>query len=171
MHRLLLILLPILLFVTSAKANKNIDEYIKNPQLVGQARFNHIFWHVYDVYLYAENGLYSSDKPFALKLVYKRDLKGNDIALRSKQEMKKIGFKNEAILEQWYQKMIDIFPDVSDGSELVGIYTKDKKSIFFDKNKKIGEETDPDFGKWFFAIWLSEKNLYPKLNKQLLGKE
>ena len=77
--------------------------------------------------------------------------------------------EDKAILEKWHWKMIDIFPDVSNGSELVGIYTKDKKSIFFDKNKKIGEESDPDFGKWFFAIWLSEKNLYPKLNKQLFG--
>lgn len=171
MYRFLLILVSTLLFVNPAKANKGIDEYINNPQLIGQARFNYMFWHVYDVYLYAENGVYSSDKPFALKLVYKMDLEGNDIALRSKQEIKKIGFKDKAILEKWYQKMIDIFPDVSNGSELVGIYTKDKRSIFFDKNKKIGEENDPDFGKWFFGIWLSEKNLYPKLNKQLLGKE
>lgn len=171
MYRFLLILLPLLLLVNQAKANEGIAEYIKNPKLVGQASFNYMFWHVYDVYLYAEDGLYFSDKPFALKLVYKRDLEGRDIALRSKQEMKKIGFKDKAVLERWHQKMIDIFPDVSNGSELVGIYTKDKKSIFFDKNKKIGEESDPDFGKWFFAIWLSEKNLYPKLNKQLLGNK
>jgi hypothetical protein len=171
MHKLLLILITLVLFITPAKANKGITEYIKNPKLVGQASYNYIFWHIYDVYLYAENGLYSSDKPFALMLIYKRDLEGNDIALRSKQEIQKIGFKDKAILERWYQKMIDIFPDVSNGSELVGVYTKDKRSIFFDENKKIGEESDPDFGKWFFGIWLSEKNLYPKLNKQLLGSE
>jgi hypothetical protein len=91
--------------------------------------------------------LYSSDKPFALMLIYKRNLEENDIALRSKQEIQKIGFKDKEILERWYQKMIDIFPDVSNGSELVGVYTKDKRSIFFDENKKIGEENDPDFGK------------------------
>ena len=119
MHKLLLILVTLLLFITPAKANKGIIEYIKNPKLVGQASYNYIFWHVYDVYLYAENVLYSSDKPFALMLIYKRDLEGNDIALRSKQEI-----------------------------------------------QKIGEENDPDFGKWF-----SEKTLYPKLNKQLLGSE
>lgn len=169
MRKFLLILTSLLLFVSSAKANKGIDEHIENPKLVGQAKFNYVFWHVYDVYLYAKDGLYSPDKPFALKLVYKMDLDGSDIARRSKQEMEKIGFRDKAILEKWYQKMIDIFPDVSNGSELVGIYTKDKKSIFYDKNKKIGEENDPDFGKWFFGIWLSEKNLYPKLNKKLLG--
>ena len=49
------------------------------------------------------------------------------------------------------------------------LYNKNKRSIIFDKNKKIGEENDPDFGKWFFGIWLSERNLYPKLNKQLFG--
>jgi hypothetical protein len=147
MHKLLLILITLVLFITPAKANKGITEYIKNPKLVGQASYNYIFWHVYDVYLYAENGLYSSDKPFALMLIYKRNLEENDIALRSKQEIQKIGFKDKEILERWYQKMIDIFPDVSNGSELVGVYTKDKRSIFFDENKKIGEENDPDFGK------------------------
>lgn len=147
MHKLLLILVTLVLFITPAKANKGITEYIKNPKLVGQASYNYIFWHVYDVYLYAENGLYSSDKPFALMLIYKRNLEENDIALRSKQEIQKIGFKDKEILERWYQKMIDIFPDVSNGSELVGVYTKDKRSIFFDENKKIGEENDPDFGK------------------------
>lgn len=171
MHKLLLILITLVLFITPAKANKGITEYIKNPKLVGQASYNYIFWHIYDVYLYAENGLYSSDKPFALMLIYKRDLEGNDIALRSKQEIQKIGFKDKAILKRRYQKMINIFPDVSNGSELVGVYTKDKRSIFFDENKKIGEESDPNFGKWFFGIWLSEKNLYPKLNKQLLGSK
>ena len=108
MHKLLLILITLVLFITPAKANKGITEYIKNPKLVGQASYNYIFWHIYDVYLYAENGLYSSDKPFALMLIYKRDLEGNDIALRSKQEIQKIGFKDKAILERWYQKMIDI---------------------------------------------------------------
>jgi len=171
MHKLLLILLPLLLFIKPASANNGINEYIKNPKIVGQASFKYMFWHVYDIYLYAENGLYSSEKPFALRLVYKRDLGGNDIALRSKQEIKKLGFKDKVILERWYRKMIDIFPDVSNGSELIGIYSKDKRSIFFDKNKKIGEENDPDFGKWFFDIWLSEKNLYPKLHKQLLGRK
>ena len=86
MHKFLLILVLLLLFVTSAKAHKGIIEYINNPKLVG-------------------------------------------------------------------------------------IYNKNKRSIIFDKNKKIGEENDPDFGKWFFDIWLSEKNLYPKLHKQLLGRK
>ena len=164
MHKLLIILL-ILVIPTQLKANNLI---LKN-NLIGEANLKYYIWNVYDAKLYSI-GEFSFDKPFALSLIYNREFQGNKIADRSIKEMQKIGLKDKKKISKWQEQMRDIFPDVDKGNVISGIYKPNEPTIFLKDKKEIGTIEDPDFGKWFFGIWLDEKTSEPEFRTKLLGK-
>lgn len=143
---------------------------IENKQLVGQGRLNYFLLHIYDVKLYSANAEFSFDKPFELVLEYKRKLYGNKIAERSAVEIENLGFKDKLKLDSWLKQMQALFPDVDNGTNLTGAYFPGKPTVFYKDNQKIGAIEDPEFGKWFFGIWLNEKTSEPALRKALIGE-
>ncbi|MDM7859479.1 chalcone isomerase family protein [Alteromonas sp. ASW11-36] len=146
-----------------------IEQYIDDPQIVGEAKFEYIFWDVYTAKLYASAGDYVSDKPFALSLTYLRNFDGDDIAKRSVKEMKSQGFNDEEQLDQWLTTMNELFPDVKKGETITGIADAQGVAHFYLDQNKLGEVDDPAFTQWFFAIWLSDKTSEPGLRKKLLN--
>ncbi|MFK8068441.1 MAG: chalcone isomerase family protein [Gammaproteobacteria bacterium] len=147
----------------------HIGMHVPEVQKVGEGRLKYLFWNVYDATLYTPKGIWQDEKPFALKLSYLLELEGEKIADRSIEEIRNQGFKNELILATWHNQMRKIFPDVDKGISITGIYTTQGESIFYRQNEEIGRIRDPEFGKAFFNIWLSEKTSEPELRKQLLG--
>jgi hypothetical protein len=147
-----------------------IEQFVPEVQAVGEGLLEFLFKDVYTATLHAPNGQWTGEAPYALEINYKMGLKGQKIAERSVVEMRKIGYEDEDQLERWLQNMVEIFPDVEDGSTLTGIYTSARKTIFFDGIKQIGLVEDPEFGRAFFNIWLSERTSEPELRQALLGK-
>lgn len=161
-----------LLIVACASAPAHaasLTNYINDPQTVGNARLEVMFWDIYDAELIAEAGNFEMDKPFALKLTYLRKFKGKDIASRSVDEMRSLGVEDEIKLAKWFEQMHSLFPDVKDGSTITGVVDNQKSSHFYYNSQKLGHIEDPEFSEWFFAIWLHEKSSEPKMRKQLLG--
>lgn len=154
----------------NAAVSNVLNEIIPEAELVGEARMTYMFWDVYDAKLYAKNGQFNVGQPFALSLHYLRKLKGKAIAERSIKEMRGQGVNEQAKLEQWEKRMVEIFPDVQDGSILIGVVDDSGKTLFYSGENKIGEVDDSEFGKHFFNIWLGENTSQPKLRKALLGK-
>ncbi len=152
-----------------ASVDPEIREHVPDAQLVGQGRLSVFIWDVYDSFLYAPDGKWQQDQPFALKLIYLRRLYGDKIAERSIEEIRQQGFEDEERLSLWGEQMGRIFPDVDEGVSLTGIYTANGRSIFFLDNQEIGAFDDPEFGRQFFGIWLSEKTSQPDLRQKLLG--
>ena len=156
--------------VAAASADISITQkYVENLALTGKASFRYLFWDVYDAELFTPNGTYEKGKPLALKLSYKRSLKGAAIAKRSIEEMRGIGLKDEGKISSWLQQMENIFPNVEEGVSITGIATASGKSIFYKNEQRIGQIEDPEFTKWFFGIWLNEKTSQPELRKRLIG--
>ena len=149
---------------------KNITEHVPNAALVGQGMFSYYFWDVYTGELFAPDGKYANQPPFALRLTYQRDLEGKKIAQRSIDEMKKQGDVSTDDAEKWLSLMEKIFPDVSDGDVITGIATKEGTSVFYVNGKKADEISDKRFTQRFFDIWLSDETSEPKFRKKLLGK-
>lgn len=147
-----------------------VVNYVPNAQKVGGGTFSTLIWDVYVVRLDAPNGNYQPGQPFALTLTYLMDIEGADIAERSAEEIKDLGFNNLEILQNWQAQMTNIFPNVKEGDSLTGIYTKTGATKFYAGDKAIGTVEDPEFGKWFFDIWLSEKTPDPDLRAELLGR-
>ncbi|KAF7764768.1 hypothetical protein PCIT_b0832 [Pseudoalteromonas citrea] len=147
-----------------------LDSLLTNPLQVGQtSRMTYLFWDVYDATLYAPNGKYSTSRPFILKLEYLRDLEGEDIAQRSIEEMQKQGYADKQKLALWLDSMKTIFPNVRNGTQLLGVRNAAGESVFYSENKLLGKIKDPDFTTHFFNIWLSEKTSEPEMRKELLA--
>lgn len=163
----------ILLSAPLAWANDDLSQtyqrYMTEPTMVGEGRLTFLFWDVYDATLYAPNGDWQPEQPFALTLFYLRALKGEDIAKRSVEEMRGQGFSDEEALSQWFEDMRGVFPDVEEGMRLTGIRTPEGASVFYLDGQRIGQIEDPEFTTQFFNIWLNEKTSEPGLRTQLLG--
>ncbi len=111
--------------------------------------------------------------PLALELEYLRDLKGEDIASRSLQEMRRVGApKNEPNTEQaqrWQAALQALLPDVRSGEKLMGWHRPAQGALFLRGEQPLGEVADPAFSRLFFGIWLSERTGAPELRQALLA--
>lgn len=151
-------------------ASDYISAYIPGAKVVGQGRMTFFMWDVYDATLYAQAGTWREGQPLALTLSYLRDLNGEDIARRSIEEMRGQGYSDEIRLAAWFGQMKEIFPDVATGVSLTGVLTPDGPTVFFRDGNEIGRIADPEFGRAFFNIWLSQRTSAPELRAQLLGR-
>lgn len=171
MHRIIRIACVMsMLGASPVWASDYISAYIPGAKTVGQGRMTFLMWDVYDATLYAQHGTWREGEPLALTLSYLRDLDGEAIARRSIEEMRKQGFSDEIRLAAWFGEMKRIFPDVTAGVALTGVLTPKGVTIFFRDGAEIGRIVDPDFGRAFFNIWLSQRTSAPELRAQLLGR-
>ncbi|MCI5048795.1 MAG: chalcone isomerase family protein [Rickettsiales bacterium] len=146
-----------------------IGTNIKGAELVGKGRMSVFIIDAYDAALFAPYGHYKPGQPLALQLTYLRSFDGEDIAERSIDEMEHIGMNSQAKLDAWLKEMTRIFPDVKEGDTITGFYTPNGATTFYQHDRLIGTVKDPEFGRWFFDIWLSPNTSEPSLRKQLLG--
>ena len=158
-----------LLAPASVSASEYIEKHIPQAQKVGEGRLSYLIWDVYDAELFAPQGTWKSEQPYALKLSYLMDLKGDKIADRSAEEMRKQKLANEVELATWHTQMTKIFPNVSEGTTITGVYTQNGGTVFYKNGSEIGRIQDPAFSKAFFGIWLNKQTSSPDLRRKLLG--
>ncbi len=160
-----------LLLIQPAQAQSPLPESIQTYQPVGGGTLTYFFIDAYDATLFAPEGTYKPNHPFALELHYLVSIEGDDIAERSIEEMRGLGYDNEPQLASWLEGMNAIFPNVEDGDRLTGVYAPGQPTQFYKGATLIGTVEDPEFGNAFFGIWLNENTSEPTLRKQLLGSE
>jgi len=153
----------------AATSQDYIRNYVPQAQKVGEGRLTVMVWDVYDAALYAPQGAWKKDEPFALQLSYLREIEGGKIADRSIEEMRAQGITDEVKLAAWHTQMRKIFPDVREGMILTGVYTKSGTTIFYKDGAEVGRVNDPEFSRAFFDIWLDESTNAPALRRKLLG--
>lgn len=166
--RNIIFVLSFLLCCKSAHADV-IGTHINNARIVGSGHLKVLVWDIYRATLYAPRGKWNRSQPFALSLRYFTDASGREIADLSVKEIRRLGYSNEIKLAAWHAQMKKMFPDVSKGTVLSGIYKPGQPTRFYKDSRQIGIVKDPEFGTWFFNIWLSQKTSQPKLRAQLLG--
>lgn len=153
----------------NASTIETVQTSVPGASVVGRGILSYAFWDIYEATLFAPEGIWNPDKPFALSIEYFRALNGKAIADRSVQEIRQQGFTNEVTLAAWNSQMKAIFPNVEKGTVLTAIYVPDKQTTFYNGPEIIGTIKDDNFGKSFFGIWLAEKTSEPELRRKLLG--
>ena len=136
-------------------------------------RFKIWGFEIYDALLWSRPGFsvhHYTAQGFGLELVYLRNFDGKDIAMRSIEEMKKIGPFSPDQEKLWLKAMADIFPNVQKGDSLLGIYKPNEGAEFWSNQKRLGVVPDPQFAKLFFGIWLHEATSAPALRQAWLNK-
>ncbi len=145
-----------------------IDEYIENPQLVGQGQYHRLFWQIYEAGLYANQGIHQPEEDFALLLEYSRDLSGSAIVEKSIELIIAQGVDDPEKLEKWERFLDQVIPNVSEGDQITGIRTENGAYFYFN-GELSGQTPDTEFSDYFFAIWLGEDTPAPDLRQALLG--
>ena len=136
---------------------------------MGSGRFSVLFWDVYDATLFAPEGKWQANSPYALSLTYLRDFDGEDIASRSVKEMRRQSGVSRADLDRWLPLMRDLFPDVTSGDTLTGVYLDNGSARFYLNGSLLGDIEAPGFASRFFAIWLGEQTSEPEFRNKLLA--
>jgi hypothetical protein len=67
--------------------------------------------------------------------------------------------------------MRGVFPDVREGSRLIGIYLPRRGAQFHSGERFLGSVEDTEFARRFFEIWLDPRTQVPELRAALLGGE
>ena len=150
-----------------------VRQALPEATLVGQGMFRWFGLSVYKARLWGDKAKVTATgwpaSSFALELEYTRKIEGEDIAIASIDEIKKLGLGTNAQHDQWLAEMKKLFPNVDEGNKLTGIFIPEQASRFFLDGKPIGEIDDPEFGPAFFSIWLHPKTSAPKLRRLLLN--
>lgn len=134
----------------------------------GSGEFRRFGFLVYEATLWAA-GEDPARPPLALKLTYKRNIAGRDIAEASVKEIRNLGIADESQLKLWGGQMERIFPDVRPGDHITGLYLP-AGARFFHNDRLIGAVGEPGFARAFFAIWLDARTSAPDLRAALLRR-
>ncbi|MEO9526562.1 chalcone isomerase family protein [Roseibium sp.] len=164
------LLLAATLTATDARADlAAVASSVPSAELVGKGRMTMFGFKVFDAELYAPGGTYRAADPFALKLIYLRNFKGEDITESSIKEIRRQGGATSGQLASWEKQLRLILPNVSRGQSLTGVRTSGGATDFYSGRRKLGTINDPAFTKKFFAIWLGNSTRNPRLRAKLVG--
>jgi hypothetical protein len=165
-------LLALALLMTAALAQQQLA--LPGTTVIGSGTFRWFGLTLYEATLFAERDSFNANNwattPLALELAYTRTLAGDKIAVASADEIKKLGLGNATQLRAWEAAMKQLFPNVTEGTRLTGVYRPGQPTRFLLNGDPLGEIADHAFGPAFFAIWLHPETSAPKLRSALLGK-
>lgn len=167
-HILLLVLLcaPPL---HAAEPTAPVSRYVPAADTAGQGRLRVLFWDIYDATLYAPEGRFDPDQPYALALKYLRPVPGRKLVDSTLDEMAKQGAMTAAQRAAWRDALNNVMPDVEAGDTLTGVRKEDGATVFYAGATVTGLVDDPAFTAAFFNIWLGENASKPDLRRALLG--
>jgi hypothetical protein len=137
--------------------------------LVGEARLKVLFWEVYDSALFTPSGRWQGGAPYQLSLHYLRDIPAAKLVEQTEKAWQEQG-RSHPQQSEWLALLVELWPDISEGDNLVFGLTASGESAFWFNGSLIGSVEDRDFGALFGGIWLDPDTPRPGLRAQLIGK-
>jgi hypothetical protein len=149
---------------------RSVTELAPNLQVQGGGQLTFFGIAVYDGWYWSSSRGWPASGPYALDLVYHRDLDGGKIAQRSVDEITRLGYGTPEQRARWGTLMARIFPDVRRGDRITGVHTDTGVVRYFYNGQAIGAIEEPGFAQAFFAIWLDPKSSRADFRQKLLGQ-
>ncbi len=147
----------------------SVREAVPELRLAGEGRLRWFGLLIYDASLWVRGNAFDPQRPFALNIRYARNLRGDRIVETSVDEMRRLGWRDEARLARWARQMGELFPDVRKGERLTGVNLPGAGVDFYHDGRFAGRIADPDFADAFFSIWLDPRTREPGLRQSLIG--
>ncbi len=123
---------------------------------VGDGTYRKFGFSVYNATLWAPDGAWSADKPYALQLHYTRSLSKETLVDTVMDDIRDQDVADDATLANWEKMLNATLPAIADGDTIIGVAIPGKKSLLFYNGKKLASIDDPVFSKAFFNIWLGD---------------
>ena len=168
-RRFLMTLLASVALPTMARGEVMRD-FVPNAGLVGTARFQVLFFKIYDAALYAPDGIYDPSAPHALRLTYLINGKKDRIIRQTVKEMKRQRAASDSVIDGWVPLMEMAFIDMPKGSSADFIRTGDGRLVITAEGRVIAEIADQRFIRALMDIWLGPKVRDADFQLALMGK-
>lgn len=136
--------------------------------LVGEARLKVFIWKVYDSALFTPSGRWQGGAPYQLSLHYLRDIPAATLVEETEKAWQEQG-RSHPRLNEWLGLLGDLWPDITEGDNLVFGLNASGDSVFWFNGSPVGSIDDRDFGPLFGGIWLDPDTPRPGLRAQLIG--
>ena len=136
--------------------------------LVGEARLKVFIWKVYDSALFTPSGRWQGGAPYQLSLHYLRDIPAATLVEETEKAWQEQG-RSHPRLNEWLGLLGDLWPDITEGDNLVFGLNASGDSAFWFNGSPVGSIDDRDFGPLFGGIWLDPDSPRPGLRAQLIG--
>ncbi|MCF6764229.1 chalcone isomerase family protein [Thiotrichales bacterium 19S3-7] len=169
---ILIMISSYVIFFNHSYAQPSLDNLkFKNNVLIGEIHFRFWFWSIYDAKLYSTQKPFKFNQGFLLEITYLRNFSSQAIAKESIQQIQSQNPQlNQELLDQWQRQLEKIFPNIKEGDQLIGYYSPKGYAYFYDKNANfLGQIDSPEFSRYFFDIWLSDKSENITLSRKLRG--
>jgi hypothetical protein len=145
-------------------------DLVPDAGLVGTARFQVLFFKIYDAALFAPQGVYDRGAPYALRLTYLINGRKDRIIKQTVKEMKRQRAASDSMIESWLPLMEAAFIDMPKGSSADFIHAADDRLVLATDGRVIAEITDRRFIRALMDIWLGPKVRDADFQLALLGK-
>lgn len=161
----------VVLLLTGSPSWADWRSEMPGATLVGQGEFTWFGLRVYQARMWSPAAHVSWEQPFALELIYRRELSQDTLVQASLDEMRRLGGPavDEARLAAWASEMRKAFVDVQPGQRITGLYLPGIGGRFYLDGTLRHTVADTDFARAFFAIWLDARTRHPQLRRELLG--
>jgi len=123
---------------------------------VGSGVYHKLGFTIYNATLWAPDGKWDKEKPYALQLQYKRSLSQKTLVSSAIDNIRAQGITDEATLLRWQKILEETLPAVSKNDEIVGVSVPGKDSQLFFNGRRIASISDRALTDAFFAIWLGD---------------
>ncbi|MBT8449333.1 MAG: chalcone isomerase family protein, partial [Gammaproteobacteria bacterium] len=152
---------------TETEPKKPVQESMK---LVGEGMMSYLFWDVYLARLYTKSGTYLKQvSDTAIEFNYKLDIKSKALVEETINQWRELELDEHPQEVEWANALLEIWPDISEGDQLLFHIDENGHAQFYYNNQFRGEIASPEFSARFKSIWLSEDTTAPKVRKKLLG--
>lgn len=137
---------------------------------VGQGEMRWLGFKLYDAALWAgARGEAAVDAAHVLSISYARAISAERLVSVSLDEIRRLGFADEAQLARWGEALASALPSVEPGDTLAALHRPGEGATFWHQGRPTGEIKDPELARAFFAIWLDPRTREPRLRAELLG--
>lgn len=137
---------------------------------IGRGELRWLGFKLYDAALWASvRGEAAVDGAHVLSIRYARAISGERLVSVSLDEMRRLGFTDEAQLARWGEALAEALPSVEAGDTLAALHRPGEGVLFWHQGRLRGEIRDPELARAFFAIWLDPRTREPQLRAKLLG--
>lgn len=168
-HRLRIFLIALCLLSGSALGNWR--EALPEARLLGEGELSVFGFRLYSARLWSPAERFDAGSPFALELIYHREISRERLVEVSLDEIRRLHGDRvgAAQLAEWAGHMQRAFVDTAPGSRITGVYLPGFGARFYAGDRLQHEVRDEAFARTFFSIWLDARTRNPELRARLLG--
>jgi hypothetical protein len=137
---------------------------------VGEGTYRKFGFSIYHAVLWAPDGTWRADKPYALELRYMRGLSKDTLADSTIDDIHDQGAADDETMTRWSAGIKRVMPAVQDGDIMIGLIIPNKVGLLYLNGVQIGKTQDNALSKAFLNIWLG-KDADEDLRNELLNQK